>query len=251
MEATLTSFDELLALERKAAEPTPGEVRELRRHVWQRLGLGTAAGVLGMTGTAWATVAAVTTLIAAATTSVYWTTTRAVAHGNARAWASAPGAPREVVAKQVPVAEAAPVREAAAEPPPAPEAALPASEVAAPAARRPVISANRTLSVTPSSPPEVAVRTEAAPTDQFDADLARLREVSRALSSGRAAEALMLTRAHDVAKSPLAAEYQAAEAIALCQLGRRAEALRAVELFERVARDSPLARRVRRACGGQ
>lgn len=246
----MTSFDELLALERRAAEPTPGELRELRRHVFQRLGLAAAAGVLGISGTAWATLTAVTTVIAAATTSVYWVNTRAVAAESVPASTSVQVGKREAVSKPFEAAGASPVQGLDPEPSPStPDPSTLTPKAVVSALRPPVIAA--VGRPTASSPPGVAAEAVPAASDPFDADLDRLREVSRALNAGRPKDALQLVRMRSGAKSLLASEYQAAEAIALCQLGRGAEARQAIEQFERVAPNSPLARRVRHACKGQ
>lgn len=86
----------------------------------------------------------------------------------------------------------------------------------------------------------------------LDSELALLREAQQHMQSGRADRALQLLDQHQVdhADGVLSQERQAARVFALCQLGRVAEARAAAAAFLRGAPNSPLADRVRGACGG-
>ena len=86
------------------------------------------------------------------------------------------------------------------------------------------------------------------PSDRLKEDARRLSRISAALNRGAPAEALRLLQAESYSGSVLAAEFGAARAIALCKLGRTAEAEPTVRSLEKHAPESPTRLRVMRAC---
>ena len=90
----------------------------------------------------------------------------------------------------------------------------------------------------------------AKPAANLNAEAKLLAEASGALGNGRAARALELLDKHerDYANGVLAEERTAARVLALCEIGRTAEARRQAELFLRSAPRSPLVPRVRSSC---
>jgi len=86
--------------------------------------------------------------------------------------------------------------------------------------------------------------------DALGEETAALREAQAALRAGRPDRALALVREQDVRfrKGSLEQERAAARVLALCEIGRKAEARRSAREFETKWPRSPLLARVRGAC---
>jgi len=110
-------------------------------------------------------------------------------------------------------------------------------------------------SAAPEPPSCVAKPPQAAPTaapSRLGAELALLREAQEKLQSGNGEEAFALLDEHEdeFPEGGLSEERQAARVFALCQMGKHQEARAEAARFLRNAPHSPLADRVRNACGG-
>ena len=99
-----------------------------------------------------------------------------------------------------------------------------------------------------AKPESTAAPVEASLTD----DVRLMHQVSEALRSGRAAQALaLLNQDARRATGAMREEKSAARVVTLCQLGRVAEARSEAAMFERQYPRSPLVFRVRSSCGGE
>jgi hypothetical protein len=118
------------------------------------------------------------------------------------------------------------------------------------AAPPPVLAATRTISPeASSSAPRAPGSVERGP--DIEAELRLLREAQTALGSGRAERALEILDLHQstFATGALREERMAARVFALCDLGRVEQARVEAARFLLEAPGSPLAARVRAACG--
>lgn len=95
--------------------------------------------------------------------------------------------------------------------------------------------------------PEQAPST--SPVDRLKQDAQLLSQVSASLNQGNPSGALKLMEQAQLKGSPLGTEFKAARAIALCQLGRSAEARNIVQSLKATAPESPALLRVTQACG--
>ncbi len=162
----------------------------------------------------------------------------------------ASGPPGESVPSAEPIAHApaAPtaVRAPAAEPrPPQP----------IPAPQDPVTVGERPSPASPPPPPAVAATASpatapTAPADTLVEETRRLREARAALKGGDAARALSLLDERGAAGAQLREERAAARILALCELGRVADAQALGGRFLAESPRSPLADRVRASCAG-
>jgi hypothetical protein len=110
------------------------------------------------------------------------------------------------------------------------------------------IAENATAPVEPNPP---AAQTPAAD-DSLLGEVALLRDARAALAAGAAARALRVLDAH-AAKYPhgaLLQERLSTRILALCAMGRIAEARSAAAAFERAFPSSPHRERIRASCGG-
>lgn len=130
----------------------------------------------------------------------------------------------------------------------APERASPlpsrtaSSSLHAPAASAPAATPSRPATVTPSSQPAAST---------LSAELELVAGAQRALNGAAASEALALLEQHQTRfpRGELAQERDAARVLALCALGRSADARRERRRFAHDWPASPLLARVRGGCG--
>jgi hypothetical protein len=170
---------------------------------------------------------------------------------------------------QAPAPPLTPATSPAPAPPPAEPTALPS---AAPAAVRPPIAAPRPpqpilAAQDPASPAEVPLPASPPPApvvaatpspatapsaaaDTLMEETRRLREARAALKGGDAARALSLLDERGAAGAQLREERAAARILALCDLGRVADARALGARFLAESPRSPLADRVRASCAG-
>ncbi|MRG93992.1 hypothetical protein [Polyangium spumosum] len=154
----------------------------------------------------------------------------------------APAAPGKTIPAEAPALAEEPEVAPTSEPPPEPAPAPRPAPTLNAQATRPAPTV--TTQATNEAPPEPA------PADTLLAETRRLREAHGAMQNGDPAQALRLL---DEAKAgaegqSLREERAAARVLALCKLGRTAEARAEATKFLAESPASPLADRVRRAC---
>ncbi|WP_437648751.1 hypothetical protein [Sorangium sp. So ce362] len=160
-------------------------------------------------------------------------------HAAAPSGASSDGAP--------PPAEASALAEAGA-----PAEASDPARVGAPAeasAARAAASAPRAPAPRPRPPPPAAAARSGS--DGLDAEIALLRDAQQALQAGQFAQALSKLNEHAsrYPRGVLSTEREASRAIALCRSGRTASGRAIAARLLAKSPGSPLATRVRAACG--
>lgn len=165
-------------------------------------------------------------------------------------------APSAAAAEPPPAREPAPPREAPASSAQAPAALAPASAAPLPAdapsaLARPAAPREASVAPAPSATPSAAPAVAPPPgEDPLAVEIRRLREVHGALKDGDPNRALALLDENSAASAQgeLREERAAARVLALCKLGRTAEATSEAARFLRESPRSPLADRVRASC---
>ena len=214
-------------------DPTFADAARVRSKIAARIAIGAAAGTAATISTKPA---------AAAAGSIFATTTAKVV----LAIAIATGAATATVAATREESTVAATR-------PAPIATTIARSVAKPAAVAPPRAAEApppTATPAPAPAPKKIAPPSAA-TDQIVEESMLLRRANAALASGDPTTALALVSDH-ARRFPggsLSQEREGARAVALCAAGRRSEGAAAAEAFLASSPRSPLAERVRVACG--
>lgn len=117
----------------------------------------------------------------------------------------------------------------------------------------PQASASSVPPATSLRPTRVGASAQPSDVDSLAEELALMREVRTALSSGNASRALTLLDEHArrFPRGTLGQERQATRVLALCAAGRVGEARAEAARFEKAAPRSPLLPRIRSSCAGQ
>jgi hypothetical protein len=261
----------IVGVARSADDPTPADRARLRGAVFAAIAAGSAVGAGGAASAAPAVAGAAKAAGAGALASISVAAKVGVAVavaalvGAGALVATRPGAEASRAPSSSAVAVVAPPR---VEPLASSSSAAPAVPVASPAARvEPALEPSVVASAAPRVAPKSAIARAAASAapepvappspapaapveDPLAVEARRLGEVQGALAAGDPARALSLVDEQSAAfsKGELAEERRAARVIALCKLGRVAEARAAADAFLRDHPGSPLADRVRAAC---
>jgi len=244
MEDAMTTLEDLIACEKHAVDPSHEQVTRLESRIGAALGIG-----VGVAATA--TSLAVTTeasSLLAKLGSVFLTKPAIMWGGGALVGIGLGYSVAVITAstehRRSPLAGPTQLVEA-----PAPALATP-PPVASDGPPQVEIIAEPTAHLEPPTGVKSSERTaQQSPVDRLKLDAQLLSQVSAALNQGAPAEALRLIEGTSLKGSPLGTEFKAARAIALCQLGRHAQAQSTVQSLKATAPESPALLRVTQACG--